>query len=1599
MRKRVRELESALNRSVATLARERKERHDYQLEEKRRIKEDEETMRQWRREMEMQMARVRKEAQEQALKAQQGTMNELSALEQEAKVIQERERQQRIELLRRQVGRRMLHADLSRGWTAWHGTWTEAVRQRQLIRKAGSRIAKPAMSFAYGTWKRSWDDAQKKQAMAKARQREALAGESEAALAQKIEKLREHYELRLSASEEARQALSNQLAELGGSVAEKDRLLQQQESKAREERVELLRRQIVRRIMNQGITRGWSAWSTLWQDKKRQRHQLQQVANRLRAPEKSSAFTFWRQDWEKAVHKAKQAALKQKSAELDQGAHALQAELNRVRDEYQRRFEAIAKERDALREQLGVTSGDFEVKQRQQQQELERQKEQRVKHLTGMIARRIMKKDLARGWTAWHGMWEEKVTAKRKLQAAASRMKAPELANAFGVWSSYSLEARSKKNEKLHQEREASLGQGVEELKAELTRLRSSTDSTISILTKERDALREQLGVTSGDFEVKQRQQQQELERQKEQRVKHLTGMIARRIMKKDLARGWTAWHGMWEEKVTAKRKLQAAASRMKAPELANAFGVWSSYSLEARSKKNEKLHQEREASLGQGVAELKAQLARVHAEYEVKLEAMTKDRDRSKKKLEQTTTSLAQAEEKIKALNDKADEKLRALSDKQRASESELAGKASQREAEFARAQEALKAQLEEQLRKEEAENAQRIEHLKQMIARRIMRKDLARGWTAWFDMWEAAAYQRRQLQKAASSLRLPERSAAFKQWRNDWNEARLALQRKEHEQRVALLQSSAHESSTELERVRFDLQRRLDVSEAARRELMERLTALDGGVAEAELKAKEYAAQEKEKRVEHLCGMIARRILRRDLTRGWTAWFDMWEEKITQRRKLQAAASRLRMPEMAAAYASWRSDWEEVMHKERLRSQRESHRAKELELAEELERVKEECRQKVDAAERSRAEMLAKLTLLDGGAEMAEEALRAQLDKEEREKEKRVQHLCQMIAMRILRKDLARGWTAWLEKWEEASIQKRKLAAAASRLRTPELAASFAFWLSDFDEVKREAERAEQRRREQQQEHSLAGLEAQLEDLKVEMALKLAQAEKDKKRALEDLLQELLGSHESELKQREAREKEVRIEQMQKSMGRRMMNLDLTRGWTTWWEWYSETVYHARLMRMAGGRMGNPGLASSFSWWVRDTQQVKKQAEREAEEKKKAELESSLRSKALEAGKLSMINVAQVDELKALRDKAALQANDIQGKKAALQHAEQEHVAYLQLQEMFKTTKEALAAAQKERDEAKQHVATQQAQSQELLTSLLNEQRAKVANELESNQQKVASLSAELKAAKEESATMLKELAALKAKMTPAKKKEGITLSGKGTMPEQIAEALKSQATRVMDLFRSWDRDGDGEVSRSEFHKAIPALGIEADKKDVDELFNMWDADGGGSLAYKELKKLLSGHPPPKRKSLQLSGEGPMSDQLADALKSQATRVMDLFRSWDRDGDGEVSRAEFHKAIPALGLTVPKADVDALFNQWDADGGGALNYKELRKILSTPKGKQPTPSMGGAAKASMAAASMVSKASSAFGTSSASAPATTQPPPIAVPKSPADS
>ena len=189
-----------------------------------------------------------------------------------------------------------------------------------------------------------------------------------------------------------------------------------------------------------------------------------------------------------------------------------------------------------------------------------------------------------------------------------------------------------------------------------------------------------------------------------------------------------------------------------------------------------------------------------------------------------------------------------------------------------------------------------------------------------------------------------------------------------------------------------------------------------------------------------------------------------------------------------------------------------------------------------------------------------------------------------------------------------------------------------------------------------------------------------------------------------------------------------------------------------------------------------------------------------------------------------------------------------------------------------------------------------------------------------------------------------------------------------------RVVDLLRDWDEDSNGTVSLKEFSKALTVLGLAFSPEAVEKLFAEIDADGSGEVDMKELNRKLrigasieldaelqdgamgeivvgAANAIALRKSadsgalnVQLDAESdvPLVEQLAEALTANLGRVIEVFRAWDGDGSGMISKREFRQGLSALGLKdVAREQVDALFDQIDVDHSGEIEYGEINKKL----------------------------------------------------------
>jgi len=474
-----------------------------------------------------------------------------------------------------------------------------------------------------------------------------------------------------------------------------------------------------------------------------------------------------------------------------------------------------------------------------------------------------------------------------------------------------------------------------------------------------------------------------------------------------------------------------------------------------------------------------------------------------------------------------------------------------------------------------------------------------------------------------------------------------------------------------------------------------------------------------------------------------------------------------------------------------------------------------------------------------------------------------------------RILYADLASGFSAWVELWSAKVWAMQRLRDAGNHMRSPEIATAFRIWMGEWDEERRQAaQSALLQSHEGPFQEQIEHLRKEVEKLHAKHEVIAEEHQAALKAALDQQRAELIGNADEQAALRAEQERAERVEMLSQKSMRRMLNSDLACGFDAWW-----SMWHTmRQLRQIAGRLREPALASAFAFWAEDSRELKRVATLEGLETQCKSNDERVKQAELTAAQLRMIDVAQKDEIKHLQQKLAeftdltnAQSAELEVNATQLRPAlESVRDSEEQLKRLLREQQEMTATAEKKRAEVESEAAQKQQAAQELLERLIAEQRATFDADLVELRQAVTThgqergaLQADLTAVRAELERVQKELAAAKAKLEPPKeapKDRRGTVGGKTfefdpdserSASEQLAMALKAGATRVLDLFRQWDTDGDGSVSKAEFLSGLPKLGFNIDKKYIEELFDEWDKDGGGELSFGELKKVLSAVP----------------------------------------------------------------------------------------------------------------------------------------------------
>ena len=1072
-------------------------------------------------------------------------------------------------------------------------------------------------------------------------------------------------------------------------------------------------------------------------------------------------------------------------------------------------------------------------------------------------------------------------------------------------------------------------------LKRELKRMRTFCEQRLAMAEQEKQmALERQYIELAGSIEEKLKIAQ---ESSKEERVELLHRQIVRRMISSQETYAWNAWVDFWEARRYAMRHIKLTRERLHAASgLAPAFEFWAHACDEQR--RVDQLN-----DLKDRLRNLEARLATAQEEKRVELER-------------QLISLTGPAEERMK---------LQAV--------------------EFKEAQ---------------------VEQMRKQIVRRMMSQQLASGWVAWFELWDARSSALRKLRQASAMLHSPDKINAFTHWytlatkmkhaqdvaraereaksldhqlrQARFEQGQLTMLKTAHldeirtlkekvgalveelrerdvllaaadrykEENEALKDQSAFsaEAQQAAEAQRSDMEKTVERQLRANQDLLERLLEQQRAKFEEDLAAFKKEAwdraetEEKNKRLDVMRERIARRMLNQSIARGWSSWYDSCQARLYVIECREKAVGHVGRSAKISAFGAWWHHWDAIRRAKLARAESELRRIQIMQ--EDYARIKGELAE----AERERLELREKVARLDGSYADMEKlgAERARVHQEER-----IELLHRQSIRRIARLALFQGWKAWHDMYKARSHALRHLKRTCTHLQTPQLSWAFKQLQKEWWESVKESEMSTWQRKEAELEATVSRLEEELQTAKDVIEAKQAAFEVEKAAALAKQATELTGTLEERLALKDEEAKSARVDALTRQMARRMMYGAIGGAFAAWVEaWEARCAAFAQLRR-ARNMLKSPEVLLAFRFWADDAVEERRMKEIAQIEKEARSVEAQLRRARFENDQMLMVQTKDADEIAYLKEKVSDLTDQYQEQKVAFDATLGLRGEIQGLRGQLSEALEKAEESERRRVEAEDDIGRQRRENQKLLEKLLADQRAGFVEEVRSMKRLREQATASKKVSEEELSEALD--ATNKAKAALREKERELTKARdevEGWVKvvdekEQSAARLQQENVRLQEMVTASRADVEKaeetlSAMRNHYLKNPPAPP---------------EVEASAETPAGEDKK---SPPPEKIKKKPNKGsvlgnidldEGPdalpVKDQLAMALQKSSARVLDLFREWDKNGDGEVDLSEFRRAIPALGLDVPQETVDELFREWDKDGGGAITFKELSSIL----------------------------------------------------------
>ncbi|KAH1106584.1 hypothetical protein J1N35_010352 [Gossypium stocksii] len=152
-----------------------------------------------------------------------------------------------------------------------------------------------------------------------------------------------------------------------------------------------------------------------------------------------------------------------------------------------------------------------------------------------------------------------------------------------------------------------------------------------------------------------------------------------------------------------------------------------------------------------------------------------------------------------------------------------------------------------------------------------------------------------------------------------------------------------------------------------------------------------------------------------------------------------------------------------------------------------------------------------------------------------------------------------------------------------------------------------------------------------------------------------------------------------------------------------------------------------------------------------------------------------------------------------------------------------------------------------------------------------------------------------------------------------------KQPTKLDEEQMAELREIFSSFDRNNDGSLTQLELGSLLRSLGLKPSLDQVEALIQKADSNNNGLIEFSEFVAMLAPELQPEK--------SPYSEE----------QLKQLFKMFDRDGNGFITAAELAQTMAKLGHALTVEELTGMIKEADADGDGRISFDEFAQAITS--------------------------------------------------------